>query len=1701
MKSSNFENINHAEKECLCQAIFNCNFNAILVADDQGQCVEANPAGCELLGLAYSQLIGCSIQAFIQAHFDFSKEWQALLNTGYGTGEFSLIHPNGTVKEIEYHATAHVLPHRHLIILRNITQQKKVQESLKQNQKLLQNILETLPIGVWISDKNGNLTGNQAGQKIWASPKSIDIQDYEQYQAWWSETGTPISPQEWPLFQALNHGESSLNHVLDIQSLDGKRKTILYSVVPLRNESEEIAGAIILNQDITKQQLVEKALWENQRLIQQIAEATPAILYLYDLNEQQNAYSNRRISGVLGYSPAEIEQMGAGFLQRLLHPEDRPKVANSLQQVLMAKDGEILEVEYRLRHHNGEWRWLHSRDTVFTRSSDGTPTQILGTATDITERKQAEAELEQYRHHLEHLVETRTAELREITRKLQAILNNTLEEFALIDKDYTIQAYNQPFYHFVKQHLGKEIYQGDSVHNCTTQRTQSLFFSGFTQALQGKPVHGETQINDTFWIEYHFMPVQELTGEITGVTFSQLEITERKQAEEERDRFFDLSLDILGVCDFEGYFKRLNPAVEQILGYSLKAFQSQPFLTFVHPDDLAKTLEEFKTVKQGKATRDFENRYQCQDGSYKWLAWTAVSILSEGLIYAVARDITERKRVEQALKESQEKYRVLFETFPIGITITDEEGTIIDVNKASETILNVSYQEHTQRKLHSKEWEIYKIDGTILPYEEYPSFIALKENRVIKNAEMGVLKPDGTTCWLSVTAAPIPLQGYGVAVAYLDITERQKTLEALQKSEKKFRTLAENTPDIIVRLDPQLRHIYVNPAIELATGLSPQTFIGKNIQEIYPVFPQKIVEWEKAITQVFTTGTDSILEFDYPTLQGTRSYQTRIVPEFSTDSSVEFILALTRDITELKQASESLQIAQARLEHLLTISPVIIYSCKASGNLDATFISQNLKNQLGYEVEEFLSDSNFWAEHIHPDDREQTLGQVYQLFENNRHIYEYRFLHKDGTYRWMYDDLKVVRDQDGNLLELVGSCLDITERKQAELQLLRLSQAVESASDGIGLADLNGCAIYHNQALITLLGYTADELNSAGGSAIPFADQNVAKDVFNTIKEGNSWIGEVQMYTRQGQLLDILLRGYAIQDSRNHLIGLVNIFTDISERKQAIAALQEREFRFRTLAETIPAAIFICQNHQLRYVNTATETLTGYTREELLTQGIQKIDSKIFQFIQSLANQALDLQNHHPSAKPTSAQQEFQITRKTGETRWVDVSTTLMEFERKPAVLAVAFDITKRKQTEASLQYRVEVETLISEISTHFLNVVSEEIDERINQTLKTLGEFLKVERTYIFLFNDTDALMNNTHEWCAAGIQSHLNRLKNIPFQTFPLLIETIQNLQVVQICDVAEIVEASLAERLELEQQNIQALLIVPILAGGTVVGFIGCDAVHHPITWTQDQITLLKIVGEIFVTAMQRRQFEQQLQQRAADLAASNAELEQFAYIASHDLQEPLRAITAYTQLLAKKYAGQLDPKADQYINFAVEGSQRMQQLIHDLLMYSRVGTRGNAFRPTHFETVLKEALSNLDIAIQESNATITHDPLPTVVGDPTQLVQLLQNLISNAIKYHSQESPKIHIGVEFQTDQWLFWIQDNGIGIDAKHYQRIFLVFQRLHTREEYPGTGIGLAICKKIVERHGGKIWVESSPDQGSTFYFTLMTTNPLSQIP
>ncbi len=515
--------------------------------------------------------------------------------------------------------------------------------------------------------------------------------------------------------------------------------------------------------------------------------------------------------------------------------------------------------------------------------------------------------------------------------------------------------------------------------------------------------------------------------------------------------------------------------------------------------------------------------------------------------------------------------------------------------------------------------------------------------------------------------------------------------------------------------------------------------------------------------------------------------------------------------------------------------------------------------------------------------------------------------------------------------------------------------------------------------------------------------------------------------------------------------------------------------------------------------NHAAEVIYGWTAEEALGQSANHIlGTKIIEHTEANQDAKSTPQNYETALTQLFNEGRWEgdlvQKRKDGSSIYVHAQITLLKDQDGVPTGAVAVnrDITARKQAEIEGKTRLHYERELAAFSSTLLTKTPG--DQAINKALKHLLRAAEVSRVYIFInFDDPEdgLCMRQTHEVCAPGVQPEIDNpvlqhvVYNEGFERWQAVLSQGQPI-------VGFISELPPSEQAILAPQGILSILVLPIFVRDTWHGFIGFDHTKELRAWDKNDVRILNIAAEILGAYIRNTQDEAALRQANLDLERSNADLEQFAYIVSHDLQEPLRMVTSYLGLLERHYGSQLSGHADEYIAYAVDGAKRMQALIKALLNYARVDTQSQDFAPVDCNALIERVLLDLQFPIVDQDAHVTYDPLPTVMGNAVQLRQVFQNLLANALKFHKPDTPpRIHITTERVGQAWQFAVRDNGIGIAPEYLDDLFKVFHRLHTREAYPGTGIGLAICKKIVERHGGHIGVESEPEKGSTFYFML----------
>lgn len=563
--------------------------------------------------------------------------------------------------------------------------------------------------------------------------------------------------------------------------------------------------------------------------------------------------------------------------------------------------------------------------------------------------------------------------------------------------------------------------------------------------------------------------------------------------------------------------------------------------------------------------------------------------------------------------------------------------------------------------------------------------------------------------------------------------------------------------------------------------------------------------------------------------------------------------------------------------------------------------------------------------------------------------------------------------------------------------------------------------------------------------------------------------------------------------------GLSVYFQDITERRRTAEALRESEERWQLALHGNNDGIWDwnLKTNEV-FFSTRWKEMLGYKDHEV-SNGWNEWTELIHPDERDWVLQAF--QDHFAKKIPFYVC-EYRVQCQDGGYKWIlDRGQALWDASGDIVRMVGSYtDITDRKQADEELKRQNLRSQLFAEITLKIRE--SLQIDEILQTTVTEVQKLLQADRVLIFQI-EPDGSGTVVQEAVLPGWPVILGR--NIFDPCFKEeYIERYRQGRVSAMEDV-ETAHIQPCHREFLQQFAIKANLVVPILVREGIWGLLLAHQCAAPRRWNNFETELLKQLANQIGIALSQAQLLEKESQQSQELARSNAELEQFAYVASHDLQEPLRMVTSYLQLLERRYKSQLDANADQFINYAVDGARRMQTLINDLLNYSRVSTRGQPFISVNCSVVLEQAIANLQIAIEDSKAIVTHDPLPEVMADATQLIQVFQNLIGNAIKFCRHQQPRIHIGVAKpdanpdgeslnvipSVDEWLFWVRDNGIGLESQYTERIFIIFQRLHGRDKYPGTGIGLAICKKIIERHGGRIWVESKLGEGSTFYFTI----------
>jgi len=843
---------------------------------------------------------------------------------------------------------------------------------------------------------------------------------------------------------------------------------------------------------------------------------------------------------------------------------------------------------------------------------------------------------------------------------------------------------------------------------------------------------------------------------------------------------------------------------------------------------------------------------------------------------------------------------------------------------------------------------------------------------------------------------------------------------------------------------------------------------------------------------------------------------------------------------QLRSACDSLQAEMAQREKSETVNRRLAAIVESSEDaiigktLDGIVTSWNhgAERIYGYSADEMVGKS---MSTLVPEERTNSLTNILKRIrrgERVEHIETTR-IRKNGRPITISLTASPIRDANGAVTGASTIARDITERRRMEEKLrvasLYARSLIEASLDPLVTISPAGKITDVNRATEEATGVPREQLTGSDFSAYFTEPEKAAAGYQAVIQRGLVRDYPLTIRHVSGRQIDVLYNASVYRNEAGEVQGVFAAARDVTDRKRMEEELRAVSLYARSLIEvSLDPLVTISPEGKITDVNQATELVTGLGRDRLIGSNFSdyftepdKANAGYQKVISDGLVRDYPLTIRHTSGRTTDVLYNASLYRDVkGEVQGVfaaarDITELRAAEKRRDFTNSLLELFTTKSSSQAYLDAAVGLIRDWTSCDAVGIRIADASQEIPFASSIGFSGRFLKLENR-ISLEKDQCVCIRAVTQLIDPQEQGLVTPAGSFSCDDAAGFIRGLPDAQRVRY-------------RGNCVKSGFNSLVVIPIRYRDQVIG-----AVHlvdrKPSHFSPQALALLEslapLIGEaihrfkaeaelsryrdhleelvkqrtseleaanslLHTENAERRRAEESLRQTAEELARSNRDLEQFAYVASHDLQEPLRAVAGYVELLNHRYSGKLEEKALQYIAGASDGAARMQRLIVDLLAFSRVGTQAKSFELTDLNAILATTLGSLEVSIKEAGATITSDPLPCLDVDDTQIAQLFQNLIANAIKFRSDHPPVIHVGAKKQEDSWLFWVKDNGIGIEPQYRDRIFLIFQRLHTRLKYPGTGIGLAICKKIVERHGGHIWVDSETNQGSAFYFTI----------
>ena len=918
--------------------------------------------------------------------------------------------------------------------------------------------------------------------------------------------------------------------------------------------------------------------------------------------------------------------------------------------------------------------------------------------------------------------------------------------------------------------------------------------------------------------------------------------------------------------------------------------------------------------------------------------------------------------------------------------------------------------------------------------------------------------------------------------------------EALQR----YRTLLDTIDDGIYQLDAEGRFIAVNDIIVEMTGYSRDELLGAHVSLLLD--DDDIERIEREIHRRITGEIEELPSFELA-VTSADGEQTQIELQVNLlidDDQLQGTVGVVRESTSEKQLDSPKPIRESCQPLISILDEAEVGVFLLDESFEIAWVDETAEQYFGLDREEVLGRDK--RELIDETIRHRVADgdtfaeTVLATYDDNSYVEQFTCRITSGDdrrERWLEHRSSTIESGQyaGGRIELYYDVTDRRENKQAlkqsEQRFRSLVQAVDEYA--IFMLDPDGCVVTWNTGAEQIKGYEPEEILGEH-----FSTFYTPEDVENGVPERN-----LERATLQGSIEDEGWRLRAdgstfwatvtittIRDDEGTLQGYAKVTRDMTDQRKREQLLQREKLLERhqeytdDILDAIDDVFYVLDDAgALRRWNESLCEMTGYSDAEVASMhALDFFDEDDKSTIEDAITKCFETGD---------VQVEADFFTKDGEqVPYEFVASTLEDPEENLVLAGIGRDVTERNKRERELEYRAQEQQVVADLGQFALE--TDDLDELMHKAVQQVAEVLDNEYCKVLdLDPEAEELLLRQGVGWREGIVGETT-VSSVEAESQAAYTLANENPVVVENLET----EPRLSGPDLLQSHNIKSGISTVIGSIDEPWGILGThDAASK--TFKDEDVNFVQSVANVLAEAIERHRYQEQLEQLIDDLEESNERLEQFAYAASHDLQEPLRMVSSYLQLIERRYADELDEDGQEFIDFAVDGADRMRDMIDALLEYSRVDTRGDPLQPVELNDVFADVQEDLQVKIEESDTQITTDSLPHVEGDPHQLRQLFQNLLDNAIEYSGDDPPQVHVSATRFGDEWKLSVNDEGVGIESEDQDRIFDVFQRLHTDDEHAGTGIGLALCRRIVERHGGEIWLDSEPGEGSTFWFTL----------